>query len=93
MAGGARQRTNATASDFLNGLSSGSSGRSSVSLNSLLSGYLQEMQELAEGKLLPSGKGRNQVDVRGVSHGVCRLPFRQLTKQGCLRLPWHTVSP
>ena len=77
MAGGAGQRAPASVNDILNGLSSGSSGRSSVSLNSLLSGYLQEMQELAEGKLLQSGKGRNQIDCRGVSHefAICPQAF------------------
>ncbi|CAK0783103.1 hypothetical protein CVIRNUC_006298 [Coccomyxa viridis] len=47
--------------DYLNGLQSGSSGRSSVSLNSLLSEYLQEMQQLADGTLLPKGASENQL--------------------------------
>lgn len=52
MAGDGAQRPSPTVSDILNGLPSGSSGRSSVSLNSLLSDYLMEMQQLAEGTLL-----------------------------------------
>lgn len=85
MAGGAGQRAPPTVSDFLNGMSSGSSGRSSVSLNSLLSDYLQEMRELAEGKLLPLDKAKDP-DVKGVSYGPCWLPLSRLTKQGCLQL-------
>lgn len=49
--------------DYLNGLQSGSSGRSSVSLNSLLSEYLQEMQQLADGTLLPKGATEGQLSV------------------------------
>ena len=86
MAGGAGQRAPAAVSDFLNGLPSGSSGRSSVSLNSLLSGYLQEMQELAEGKLLSSSEGRDHTQVRGATDRLCWSRFSRLTEQGCLRL-------
>ena len=53
--------------DYLNGLQSGSSGRSSVSLNSLLSEYLQEMQQLADGTLLPKGASENQPPAGRVS--------------------------
>ncbi len=69
MAGGTSHRAPATVSDFLNGLSGSSSGRSSVSLNSLLSDYLQEMQDLAEGKLLSSKTSRDQANAKGVSYG------------------------
>jgi len=75
MAGGAAQRISPNVSDFLGGLPSGSSGRSSVSLNSLLSGYLQEMQQLAEGTLLPRNSRKTQADSRRVSHVLCTSLF------------------
>ena len=53
-----------------------------MSLNSLLSDYLQEMQELAEGKLLPAKKGRDHPNDRGVSLQLCRSLFSRLTLQG-----------
>lgn len=92
MADRAGHRAPASVSDFLNGLSGGSSGRSSVSLNSLLSDYLQEMQELAEGKLLPAKKGTDHQNDRGVSLEVCRLSLSCLAEQGFLQLLLHTVS-
>lgn len=67
--------------DYLNGLQSGSSGRSSVSLNSLLSEYLQEMQQLADGTLLPKGASENQLPAGRVS----------LSSVYCLRLSARVV--
>ena len=67
--------------DYLNGLQSGSSGRSSVSLNSLLSEYLQEMQQLADGTLLPKGASEIQLPAGRVS----------LSSLYCLRLSARVV--
>ena len=70
--------------DYLNGLQSGSSGSSSVSLNSLLSEYLQEMQQLADGTLLSKGASESQLPAGKVS--LCTVQCLRVVSQVCLHL-------
>ena len=54
-------------------LSMSPSYRSSVSLNTLLSGYLSELQQLAEGEFMPATGPRYVSDARTKEH-VRRFP-------------------
>ena len=56
-------------------LSMSPSYRSSVSLNTLLSGYLSELQQLAEGEFMPATGPRYMADARTKEH-VCPFPTR-----------------
>lgn len=87
-------------SDFLSQLPSTSSGRSSISLNSLLSDYLLEMQQLAEGTLLQQGLMEDEPsDAKASDHHAPAQPTldqsgRALRCQaGVVQhlLSWHTA--